>query len=183
MWSPASTFAIALGARALAATWRVRRPAFPVAGPCVVAFWHGELFPTILLHRDASVTMMASLSRDGELLARVLAHLDVPTIRGSSSRGGPEVVAAAERVLRAGGRVAVAVDGPRGPAGVPKRGAPRLAQACGVPVVWVRARGWGWRARSWDRFSVPAPLARVHVSYRTWAPGEGEFAAFVGDQP
>ena len=51
---------LTLAARALAWTWRVERPSFPVEGACVVAFWHGDLLPMILLHRGLGLVGIAS---------------------------------------------------------------------------------------------------------------------------
>ena len=85
--------------------------------------------------------------------------------------------------LREGGRPALAVDGPRGPAGKVKRGAEHLAVAEGLPVVFGRVRAKGWRAGSWDRFLVPWPFARVEIEYGVWTPGEGTLAGAMAALP
>lgn len=167
---------LALVIRLLARTWRVERPPWPVEGPCVVAFLHGEQLPMIALHRGLGLVGMASRSKDGQLVADVLARLGYAVIRGSTSRGGVEALRAAERALREGGRPAVAVDGPRGPLGTVHPGAEALARRADVPVVYGRVTTSGWRARSWDRFVVPWPFARVAVRYGVWRPGEGTLA-------
>lgn len=164
----ALTACVAAVARALAWTWRVTCPPWPVDGPCVAAFLHGEQLPLVLLHRDQGFTGMASRSRDGALLAGVLTRLGFGVVRGSSSRGGADALVAALHVLRGGGRVAIAVDGPRGPAGRAAPGAAALARNASVPLVVVRVGARGWRARSWDRFLVPWPFTRVTVCYRVW---------------
>ncbi|MFZ5480375.1 MAG: DUF374 domain-containing protein, partial [Myxococcota bacterium] len=102
--SEAAARLLAWAVRALAYTWRVERPPFPVEGACVCAFWHGDQLPMIALHRGMGLVGVASRSRDGELLARVLARLGYDVVRGSSSRGGAGVLRACERVLREGGR-------------------------------------------------------------------------------
>lgn len=160
--------------RLLAFTWRVEQAPWPVEGPCVVALWHGDQLAHIALHRRVGMTGMVSRSRDGERLAAVLAALGYPVVRGSTSNGGTEALFAAGGVLRAGGRPAIAVDGPRGPAGRVQPGAELLAARHRVPVVWgvIEAQP-RWRARSWDRFSVPLPFARVRITYGVWRRGEG----------
>lgn len=168
---------LALVVRLLAWTWRVQREPWPLAGPCVVAFWHGEQLPLVALHRAQGLTGMVSLSRDGERLSRVLRALGYPVLRGSSSRGGAQVLVAALRLLRGGGRPAIAVDGPRGPAGQVQPGAEALAARAGLPVVWGKVDASpAWRARSWDRFCLPLPFARVRLRYGVWRPGEGRLA-------
>lgn len=172
-----SAWIVALLVRLLARTWRVERPPFPVDGPCVLAFWHGEQLPMIALHRGLGIVGLASLSADGERLARVLRALGYGVVRGSTSRGGVAALRAAAAVLAAGGRPALAVDGPRGPAGTVQPGAEALARRAGVPVVWGTVEARGWRARSWDRFLVPWPFVRVRVRYGVWREGDGPLAA------
>lgn len=171
---------LALAVRLLGATWRVDRASWPVAGPCVLAFWHGDQLPLIVLHRGEGVVGLASLSKDGELLAAVLRRLGYGVVRGSTSRGGVGALRAAEAALREGGRPALAVDGPRGPRGTVHPGAEALARRGGVPVVFATVEARGARLRSWDRFLVPWPFARVRVRYGTWRPGEGTLAEAMG---
>ncbi len=156
--------------RVLAWTWRVDRAPWPVAGPCVVALWHGDQLPLIALHRGMGMVALASLSTDGERVARVLARLGYPCIRGSTSRGGVGALRAARTALRAGGRPVFTVDGPRGPRHHVAPGAAAVARSAGVPLVWATVEAGGWRAASWDRFLVPWPFARVRIRYRVEDP-------------
>lgn len=163
--------------RALAWTWRVEQPPWPVQGPCVVALWHGDQVPMVALHRRLGLSPLASLSKDGELAARASEALGYRVLRGSSSRGGREALLAALATLRAGGRPTFTVDGPRGPAGVVQPGAEALARRVGVPVVWGGIDAAPeWRARSWDRLRVPLPFAKVRVRYGVWTGAEGTLA-------
>lgn len=156
--------------RLLAASWRVEQPPWPVPGPCVVAIWHGEQLPLVALHRARDLVPITSLSKDGEIVAGVLAQLGYPVIRGSSSRGGASALLAARRALDAGRRPVFAVDGPRGPAGTVQPGAAALARRAQVPMVWCTVEAAGWRAKSWDSFLVPWPFTRVRVHYRVEPP-------------
>ncbi len=156
--------------RVLAWTWRVERPPWPVAGPCVVAIWHGEQLPLIALHRGLGLVALASLSADGDRIAAVLNALGYRCIRGSTSRGGLQALRAAARVVRDGGRVVFTVDGPRGPGGHVQPGAGAIARHTRAPLVWASVEAAGWRAASWDRFLVPWPFARVRVTYRVESP-------------
>lgn len=155
------------GLRALAASWRVR----PVGPPleellegraAVLAFPHGELLPLFLCHAGLGVQVLVSRSRDGDRLSPLLVASGYTVARGSSSRGGAEGLAALEQGLREGRSAALAVDGPRGPAGVAKPGAAALALRTGRPLVVLRAWSrFALRLRTWDRFLVPLPGARV----------------------
>ncbi len=163
---------IALAVRLLAWTWRVEQPPWPVEGACVVGFWHGDQLPMIALHRRHGLVGMASLSKDGEIVARVLGRLGYAVIRGSTSSGGAQALRAALLAVRRGGRPALAVDGPRGPRHTVQPGAEALARMARVPVVFGEAEGAGLRLGTWDRFWIPWPFARVRVRYRVFAPGE-----------
>lgn len=168
----------ALAVRGIAWTWRVEREPWPVVGPSVVAFWHSELVPMVALHRGrartggAALVGMASQSADGEVVAAALRALGYGVVRGSSSRGGVGALRASLAALADGGSPALAVDGPRGPAGVAQAGAVALAARAGVPLVYGRIHAKGWRARSWDRTLVPWPFARVALTYGVLRAGE-----------
>jgi lysophospholipid acyltransferase (LPLAT)-like uncharacterized protein len=69
------------------------------------------------------------------------------------------------RLVRSGLDATFAVDGPRGPARVPKPGAAlaaRLAGAALVPVASACARKIVLR-RAWDAFEIPLPFSRVAI--------------------
>ncbi len=60
----------------------------------------------------------------------------------------------------------VTPDGPRGPARQLAPGALAAAQRAQAPLVALRAHAASaWRFRSWDRFLVPKPFARVTIAY------------------
>ncbi len=167
--------------RALGWTWRIRGEpgdevrAAVAAGPVVFCFWHGEQLPLAWLYRDRGIAGMASLSRDGELLARVIGELGYETVRGSSSRGGAQALRTGIRVVREQGlSVTLAVDGPRGPRHQPHPGAVALSVATGAPMVLVASHcTWALRLGSWDRFVIPGPLARIGVAWGLMPPPSG----------
>lgn len=153
-------------------TWRVRLIGVRERDPelartgCVFGLWHQRLLPLVFTHRGRGAVVMISRHRDGELIARVIQHLGFATARGSSTRGGSEAARAMLAHVLDGRQVAITPDGPRGPARVLKPGAVALASLGGRPFVPVAAAASGaWRLRSWDRFLVPRPFARVVVAY------------------
>ncbi len=153
--------------RGWAATWRVTRDPWPASGPCLATFWHRDILVMVALHQD--MTALVSLSSDGGMVAGAVVRLGHRVVRGSSSRGGGEAMITLREALRQGRTVALALDGPRGPAGVAKPGAAALAAAEGVPFVVGEIDARGVRLRSWDRMLIPWPFARVHVRYRLGA--------------
>jgi lysophospholipid acyltransferase (LPLAT)-like uncharacterized protein len=136
------------------------------ARPWIMAFFHGTQWPLLAWSRRRPTVVMVSWSKDGRLQARALATLGFSVVRGSSSNGGARGLATIVRRLRAGESDAVfAVDGPRGPYGVAKRGARAAARAVGgvvVPVGAAVARGM-IVGRAWDRFVVAWPFSRVVI--------------------
>ena len=163
----------ALGIRALAATWRIevvnRRPVDELRArgqPIVFCLWHGHMLPLVWQHRGEGAYVLISTHRDGELIARIAERLGYRTVRGSTSRGGGRALLGLVRVLEAGSDIAVTPDGPRGPAERFAPGALLAAQRTGAHVVAVGvAASRAWRLKSWDRFLVPKPFARVRVAY------------------
>jgi lysophospholipid acyltransferase (LPLAT)-like uncharacterized protein len=150
--------------RLLARTWRIKVHGTIPTGACVVAFWHGEMLPIWFVFRCARPVALVSKSADGELLAQLLTDWGYHTVRGSSSTGGKEALDAMTE-LAANHLVLVTPDGPKGPAHIAKPGAVVAAHRAGVPLVMVRAtssRSMRFE-RSWDRFMLPLPFARVHV--------------------
>lgn len=138
----------------------------------------------IALHRPGpgrpSLVGLASLSGDGEIVATALGALGYPVVRGSSSRGSVAALRALIATLAAGASPALAVDGPRGPAGRAHPGAEALAKRLNVPVVWGRIEAPGFRLRSWDRTLIPYPFARVRVRYGVWSPGLSTLTEALG---
>jgi lysophospholipid acyltransferase (LPLAT)-like uncharacterized protein len=158
--------------RALAASWRIQRsgedPFAPgAARPTILAFLHQSALAAAGSLRERGIHVAVSRSRDGEHIARVLARLGYgESPRGSSTRGGAEALRGLLRCLRAGGVVAILVDGPRGPARVAKPGAVAAARLAGAPIVpVVLAARPCLRFASWDRMLLPLPFARVRVDY------------------
>ena len=159
--------------RALAATWRVQRTGagrarFDGGEPWILAFWHGRMLPMMPLraHRGRGIHVLVSPSDDGNLAARALRHFGYRVVRGSLSRGGARALREMEAVLAANGQLVLTPDGPRGPRHLMNTGVVWLARASGAPVVPVAvAVDRAWRLRSWDRFTIPKPFARVRVGY------------------
>jgi lysophospholipid acyltransferase (LPLAT)-like uncharacterized protein len=159
--------------RALASTWRVETVnGEPLAearrsGQRVLfALWHGELLPLLWHQRGEDVAIVISEHRDGEIIAQIAESLGYSTVRGSSSKGGSRALIGLMREIDAGRDGAITPDGPRGPARVFAPGAAVAAQRTGALIVPIRAQASrAWRLRSWDRFLIPKPFARVRVSF------------------
>ncbi len=156
----------------LGRTWRFRLvndgPVGELRGKegFIFSLWHGHLLPLLWFHRDQEVLVLISEHRDGELVARAAASLGFGLIRGSTTRGADRALISMVHELQAGRELAITPDGPRGPANKFAPGALVAAQRSDsfiVPVVAVADRAW--HLRSWDRFMIPKPFARVTIAY------------------
>ena len=160
------------------ATWRWQIIGAPLMahvrrlkGPMLGCFWHGRLahlVPYCARPDRRPWTAMISRSRDGELQGRVLLHMGFRIVRGSSGRGGARALLELLRLVRRepAVRMCVAIDGSRGP---------RHQVQPGVITLAMRSQAWilpgasearpALVFRSWDRFSLPLPCARVRVAF------------------
>lgn len=160
--------------RLLACTWRVQRtgePGFAMLrsdAPWLVAMWHGRMLCLMPMrwHRSRGIDVLVSPSDDGSLATRALRSFGFRAIRGSLSRGGARAMREMAAQLRDGGQLVVTPDGPRGPRHAMNTGVPWLARETGAPILPVGvACDRAWHLRSWDRFTIPKPFARLVVHY------------------
>ncbi len=158
---------------ALASTWRFEAEASSVAdavrageSTCVIVCWHEEILPLLWYHRGIGIGIVVSEARDGQYLADLAERLGYQLVRGSSTRGGARALLGAVRALEEGVSVTFTPDGPQGPRRYFAPGAALAAQRAGVPILPIRATvSRAWRLRSWDRFVLPKPAARIRIHY------------------
>ena len=137
-------------------------PLYQNTSPFLYVFWHRVQFFLAYPHRRENLAVLVSLSKDGELIARVLRRFGLATIRGSSSRGGVQALNEMVETLKRGTRVAVTPDGPRGPRWTVHPGAALVALKTGLPVVPVAcAARRALVFKSWDEYIVPLPFNRI----------------------
>ena len=162
----------ALAVRLLALTLRVRReeavvsPLWRAGTPAIYVVWHGRILLLPYLYGRRRAHVLASRSRDGELVARFARSFGFEVVRGSSSRGGAEALRRLARSLRDGRDVVVVPDGPRGPREMVKAGVVTLARISGAPIVpMALGASAEWRLSSWDEFRIPKPFTRCVVRF------------------
>lgn len=159
--------------RGLSATWRVSTTRGELRdevlqGPdgCIAVLWHGRMAAAAPIFRGVDATILVSPSGDGDLAETLLGRLGYRTLRGSTGKASVEAIRELRARLERGGTIALTPDGPRGPRHRVNRGAAFLARATGRPVLPIGfAAAPAKHLSSWDRFTVPKPGARVHVSF------------------
>ena len=151
----------------LTGRWRIEGGEIPARfwdenRPFILAFWHGRLLMMpYCWRRDRRMHMLTSQHRDGEMIARTIAHLGIGVVRGSSSRGGAMALRTMVKVLGRNEYVGVTPDGPHGPRMRATDGVLAVARLANVPII---PATYGTTRRrvlpSWDRFILPLPFAR-----------------------
>lgn len=152
--------------------------------PLIVTFWHNRIIAitlTFMRHYPdgrKGVSVLTSPSKDGEILAQVMAAFGMGSIRGSSSRRGSRAVLECARHLESGADLAVTPDGPKGPRYSLGPGLILLAQKTHARILPVHARfSNAIELKTWDGFRIPLPFSRVDVTispYETVPPTKAE---------
>ena len=130
----------------------------------IYSAWHENTAITAWVRRNTGTAMMASESRDGELIARAIELIGNIPVRGSTSRGGAKAAKDMVRLLRSGHTAAVTPDGPRGPRRKLQPGILYISAMSGSPLIpshFEASRQWVFG--SWDRHRIPKPFSWVYV--------------------
>jgi lysophospholipid acyltransferase (LPLAT)-like uncharacterized protein len=146
-------------------TARVRLDGRLDAAPAIYVHWHQHLPLLMPLLGRRGCWLMMSGAPNMAPIARWAQLLGLRLVRGTSGDGGRAALARLAEIVRDGGSVELAVDGPAGPPFVAKPGCVDLALATGAPIVAL-----GYRCPSavvtpgrWDEQLMVLPFAEVTV--------------------
>ncbi len=131
-------------------------------GSLIYTFWHARL-PLMWkgARQPGKVHVLISGHSDGRLIARIMELLGLRVVTGSSSRGGAKAMREMLRLVKAGKKIAITPDGPRGPRMRVQMGTIVLAQITGIPVVPVAFSASRCKfLKSWDRMQIVWPFSR-----------------------
>lgn len=138
-----------------------------------LAFWHGKMIVGWQLAKtlfpEKKRVAIVSQSKDGEILANALEKLKFRLVRGSSSKGKEIIKEESHMALENGEVIAITPDGPRGPMETLKYGFIRMASETQTPIIFATIHyenAWLFK-KSWDKFQVPKPFSKVHISLQT----------------
>lgn len=132
----------------------------------MIALWHGRMLMGVEFHGDRRWNVLVSPSDDGNLSRTLLDAFGYRVIRGSSSRGGARALRQMLSVLDAGECLILTPDGPRGPSRDVNPGLAWMARATAYPILPLgMVTDRAWYMKSWDRFTIPKPRARVVFSH------------------
>ena len=149
--------------------------------PVMLSMWHNRLFLAaylpLYLTKSVKYTALISKSRDGDiptLFATNFCKIDV--IRIGHKKRHPALLEMI-RALKNKQVVFITPDGPRGPRYEVKPGviiASQRTQARIFPFTWKAS--WVATLKSWDRFKIPLPFAKVELHFH-------DPITFEGDEP
>ncbi len=136
--------------------------------PVIPCYWHQmhiicTYYMVQLQRKGLKLGFLISPSMDGEIATMLMRSWGAKIIRGSSTRTGARSL---QQLYRTITREKVSTvntpDGPQGPVHVFKPGAVLLSQMTGAPIVPLAyAADRSWQLRTWDRFLIPKPFAKV----------------------
>jgi len=152
--------------RLLASTWRIQvQGKIPSSENGIIIVWHGQMLCVWKYFAHRSMAGLTSHSKDGDVLATLLSAWNYSVLRGSSSKGGAEVL---EQIISTAKEQTVIItpDGPRGPANVAKAGAFVAAQRSETLLYPCRVHlKKAHYLRSWDSFAIPFPFSQCTIEF------------------
>ena len=154
----------------LATLWikslRVRLKTPDSFAPGILGVWHKDLLASAAAFKNWGVHTLVSESSDGDLFATVVQNLGYSVTRGSSTHGATNVRHLLTP-LKEGRFIGMALDGPRGPAGVVKKGSLWLSKASNTPLWQISVKyGAHITLKTWDNFVLPLPLTSIDIEIK-----------------
>ena len=132
----------------------------------LATLWHGRMVVAMPFAAGSRMSVLVSPSADGRLVPPILERFGYSWVLGSSNKNPARAAREMLERLRAGGRIVITPDGPRGPRHSTNPGPAWMARETGFPILPVGfATDRAWRLESWDRFTIPKWRARIVVSY------------------
>lgn len=139
-------------------------------GGNIFAFWHSRLFYLVYYYaktvKKRKVSILVSMSRDGDYGVAFVHKLKQDVVRGSTSKGGSQAIRKLADRVAAGNNLVITPDGPKGPAFKVKEGVIKLAQLTGARIIPVSYQATRRRKlKSWDGFMVVKPFGQIHMAF------------------
>ncbi len=130
----------------------------------IFAFWHNKLVAsTLCLDYIEKRAVLASPSKDGELISVPLEKLGFHMVRGSSDKNSTSSLISLIKLMKKGYSIGTPVDGPKGPIYEVKQGMVYLAQKGKkyiIPTGTAYKSKWEFK-KAWDKFQFPKPFTTM----------------------
>jgi lysophospholipid acyltransferase (LPLAT)-like uncharacterized protein len=130
----------------------------------IYSVWHDSMVVPVFAGKQPATMALVGQHNDGSYVANILKSAGIPSVRGSSSKGG---ATALRRLIEdtKDHHIVLTPDGPRGPRRELKPGLTYLAAKTGkplVPTAFAASRSWKIKG-SWTDQMIPSPFAKVVV--------------------
>ncbi|MFP3867888.1 MAG: lysophospholipid acyltransferase family protein [Desulfobacteraceae bacterium] len=134
--------------------------------PVLYTLWHCHLSYLLYYFRHRQGVVMASPSRDGQLIGRIAQKLGFIVCPGSRHKGGLSALHHMAAYIRRGHIAGLVADGSRGPARVAQKGPLVLARETQVPILPLAVAS---RRKiifnSWDHFELTLPFSDITLLF------------------
>lgn len=133
----------------------------------LLAFFHQDELCLLNFFRNRNMSVLISISKDGEIMNNAATLLGYRPVRGSSSKKAVSGLIAAIKKVKAGYKMAFAVDGPRGPIYEVKEGICAVAKKTETVIIPVRAIASSQKVfeRSWNKAKFPLPFSKIDMYF------------------
>lgn len=136
-----------------------QKPAF------LIAFFHQDELCMIDYFRHKNISVMVSISKDGQIMTNAIKRLGFGTIKGSSSKKAVSALISAVKAVMKGKSMAFAVDGPRGPIYKVKEGICSISKKTNTSIIPLTAKPSQVKVfkKSWNQAKLPLPFSKVEI--------------------
>jgi 3-deoxy-D-manno-octulosonic-acid transferase len=141
----------------------------------ILVFWHNRVAvaPFLLSSKTCEKTVaMASRSKDGQIIADILARLKIQAVRGSANKrgrdkGGAAALIQSLKILREPDKFLCLIpDGPRGPMYSVQPGVVMLAAKSQREIIpFTVNMSCFFTLKTWDKLMLPLPFSRAEVVF------------------
>lgn len=133
---------------------------------CVFAFFHQDELCLLPYFMNKKISLLVSLSKDGQIMAEATKRMGCIPVRGSSSRGAVAGLIACIKKVKEGYSNAIAVDGPRGPIYEVKEGVIAISDKTQRPIVPLRAHPKRAKIfdKAWNKARLAYPFSKIEIS-------------------
>ena len=136
--------------------------------PILFCCWHGRLiYASFGLSRiRKGCWAIASRHKDAEIMGRILQSWGYQLIRGSSNKGGKDVLQKMTKIFDSDmPYICITNDGPKGPKNIAKPGSLTLARKYNAQILAITGTSSNFKEmKSWDRFRLPKPFGKILIT-------------------
>lgn len=131
----------------------------------ILAFFHQDELCMLPYFINKKISILVSLSKDGQIMTEATKRMGFIPVRGSSSRGAVSGLIASIKKVREGYTNAIAVDGPKGPIYKVKEGAVAISNKTQRPIIPLRSYPSKAKTfhKAWNQAQLAYPFSTIRI--------------------